>query len=179
MITYRKKDKTMKFKKITTAILAAISMSCAIAQSAHDAGLYVQIGSSKIDISYGDYAYNVGTTTPVYVGYDFNQNLAVEYMHASASTSNYATTLTFNGFYVKPKLPLTDSMDVFARIGSTNSTLSTNYGSVSEASPSIGVGITAYFTQDKRNFFTLDWNQWYSRGGWGLSGAGLSIGHKF
>jgi hypothetical protein len=169
----------MKFKKVTTALLAAISMSCTFAQSPDDAGVYVQVGSSKIDLSYGDYAYNVGTTTPIYVGYDINKNLAVEYMYASASTANYATTLTFRGFYVKPKLPLNDTMDVFARIGSTNTTLYTDYGYVSEVSPSVGLGFTAYFTNDRKNFFTLDWNQWYSRSGVSLSGAGLSIGHKF
>lgn len=169
----------MNFYKKAAVVLAAITMNCAFAQSTDEKGAYIQIGSSQINVSSGQYVYNAGSTIPVYLGYDFNKNLAIEYMHASSSTADYSTTLTFNGIYVKPKLPLSETTELFARIGSTNSTVSTSYGYVSEASASIGVGITAYFTTDKKNYFSLDWNQWYSRSGWTLSGAGLSIGHKF
>lgn len=171
----------MNIQKITALVLSAMSIACAHAQSSDEAGAYIQVGTSNLNLDYnnGQYNYNLGSTNPVYLGFDFNKNLGIEFMHASASTSDYSTTLTFNAFYVKPKLPINDTFEVFARVGSNNTTLSTAYGSVSKASPSFGMGLTTYVTEDKKNYIIVDVNQWYSQNGWRLTGAGVSLGHKF
>ena len=170
----------VNFRNLILGILVMGTSLCAYSQwEEDDRGVFLQVGVSTVNLNYNKYSYQLGTTTPVYLGYDFNKNLGVELMGASASTQDYSTTLSFSGFYIKPKLPLGESFEVFGRLGSNKVTLTTTYGSAYNSSASYGVGLTAYMTPEKKDFLSVDYMHWYGFNGYTLTGVGVAFGHKF
>jgi hypothetical protein len=178
-----------KIVKPYLAILATLVLSFVTsnlhAQSSTDddidKGFYLQGGVASLKYTYGTYSYNLGTTYAVYGGYNFNKYIAAEILSATAhSTSNYSTTLNFNGYFLKPKYPLNDNLELFGRIGSNTISVNTSYaGSRSISSASYGGGLTAYLSADKTNYISAEYMTWYSRSGETLSGISVAYGRKF
>ena len=148
--SFHKVIKMNKFSKSLLVILATLSYSF-MSSSAHaqsstdtdtDKGFYLQGGLASLKYTYGSYSYNLGTTYAIYGGYNFNKNIAGEILTATTSTANYSTTLNFTGFFVKPKMQLNDSLELFGRFGSnTISVSSTVQSSWSKAYTSYGGGV--------------------------------------
>ena len=89
------------------------------ADSAIDATgkVYLQAGFSSLNINYGKYSYNIGSTYTAYLGGNVNKYLGFEVLGATTSTADYSTTLSFDGVFIKPKYALNDYVEMFARIG--------------------------------------------------------------
>ena len=152
------------------------------ADSAIDATgkVYLQAGFSSLNINYGKYSYNIGSTYTAYLGGNVNKYLGFEVLGATTSTADYSTTLSFDGVFIKPKYALNDYVEMFARIGFNELNLSTSYaGSATGSYLAYGGGVNFYFTNDKKHYFQLDYMNWAHDNGYSLSGGGLSYGYRF
>ena len=133
-----------------------------------------------MNINYGKYSYNIGSTYTVYLGGNVNEHLGIELLGATTSTTDYSTTLNFDGIFIKPKLALNDHLEMFARIGLNELNLSTSYaGSYTGSYLAYGGGMNFYFTDDKKQYLQIDYMNWAHNNGYSLSGAGISYGYKF
>lgn len=93
------------FPNLCLAMILSTTGFSAFAES-QDSGFYLEGGISSLNIEYSSYSYNLGTTAVLYGGYNFNKNIAIEVMGATASSSNASTNLTFAGAFIKPKIEL-------------------------------------------------------------------------
>ena len=171
----------MNFMKKSIVIALSIFSLSAVAQSESDEkGLYLEGGLSYLSLKYGNYSSYLGTTYAIYGGYNINKYLAAEVMTAHSSTSDYSTTLTFGGAFLKPKYPINESLEIFGRVGYNNMTLSTSYGgSLSKTYTSFGGGLTAYLTSDKKQYISADYMRWAAANGYTLAGPAITYGYKF
>ena len=172
-----------KFFNIVVLIIF-LNSSNAYSQSKDntESGIYLQGGLASLTYEYGsNYKYDLGTTYALYGGYNFNQNLAIEALYAtSRSTANYSTKLNFGGLYLKPKLPITESIELFGRLGMNSMTISTTYnGSVSNSYPSYGGGVSIYIDPQQKYYITLDYMIWAKSGDEKLTGTSVAFGTKF
>ena len=122
-----------------------------------------------------------------------SQNYALEGVYASgmsdSSTTSPGTTInikltTSYGLYIKPKMKITDSIEVFGRVGyfSAKSNITVPAfpalnSDTSGTSPSWGLGTSMKFTD--KIYGTLDWMQMYKKDGADIKGFGLSVGYNF
>jgi len=179
----KKFDKS--FVAIVTALTLSFAASSVYAQSATDAdtdkGVYLQGGVASLNYTYGNYSYNLGTTYAVYAGYNFNKYIAAEVLTATAhATSNYSTTLNFNGVFAKPKYQLNDNLEVFGRIGSNNISVNTTYaGSRSKSFTSYGGGLTAFMSSERKDYISAEYMIWASEAGEKLTGFSVAYGRRF
>ena len=114
------------------------------------------------------------------MGGNFNKYFGLELLGATTSTTDYSTTLDFDGIFIKPKYALNDYVEMFARMGLNEVNLSTSYaGRYTGSYLAYGGGINVYFTDDKKQYIQLDYMNWVHNNGYSLSGGGLSYGYKF
>ena len=171
---------TEKILFIATVLLLNSTNAFAEEQDPSDTGLYLQGGVASLNYQYGTYNYDMGTTYAIYAGYNFNKYLAVEVLYASSSTPTYTTTLDFSGGFIKPKLPIGDSLELFGRYGSNSLTVTSTYGGTrSKSFTSYGGGLTAYLDADKKNFISGEYMIWASEGYEKLWGTSISYGRRF
>ena len=167
------------------SLLACIAVLCAstsVAQAQSSdwtPGLYVQAGVVPLTLKYNQYNYALGTTATVAMGYDFHKNLAGEVLYARTSTTDYSTTLSFAAFYLKPKYQINDTFEVHGKVGTNNMTIETTYGAADRNFTSYGVGMTAYISDDKKNFLSVDYMVWGKNNGYSLVSPSLTFGRKF
>lgn len=174
----------MKFSIYKTLLLLTVLFlsSQSKADSAIDATgkIYLQAGYSSLNINYGNYSYNIGSTYTAYLGGNLNKYFGLELLGATTSTTDYSTTLNFDGIFIKPKYALNDYVEIFARMGLNEVNLSTSYaGRYTGSYLAYGGGINVYFTDDKKQYIQLDYMNWAHNNGYSLSGGGLSYGYKF
>ena len=167
------------FPNLCLAMILGTAGFSAFAES-QDSGFYLEGGISSLNIAYSSYSYNLGTTAVLYGGYNFNKNIAIEAMGATASSSNSSTNLTFAGAFIKPKIELGDSIELFARAGVNNLTFSSTYSTSSTKTyGAYGAGLTLFFSGEKKQYLSLDYMRWASENGITLGGAGLTYGYRF
>ena len=183
--------------------LIAISLLFSnISSFAADDGYYAEFGYASINYSYtysSDYSFkwNNGAAIRLVFGKELGENLAIEGMYASGINSSDKTTIispynsnikltSMYGVYLKPKYNISENINVFARIGLTQSTINgsmydgTNlYGtnSASASSTSYGVG-TSYKLNDKFNL-NLDYMSYYNKNSIDINAVTLGVGYKF
>jgi len=183
----KKRNKMFKSNKTLAIILVTLSISFMAssvqAQSSDsdpDKGFYLQGGLASLKLTNGSYSYNLGTTYALYGGYNFNKNIAGEILTATSSTPTYSTTLTFTGFFVKPKMELNDNLELFGRFGSNNiSVSSTVVSSWSKAYTSYGGGLTAFMSPDKKQYISAEYMSWGQQGTVKLTGISIAYGQRF
>ena len=181
--------------------LHIVALSVALACT----GAFAQ-SKSKDDSAYMELGYNSGqyniTELPglsnanhllITLGKNMSQNYALEGVYANgmsdATTTSVGTTVNVRlassyGLYVKPKLAISDSIEMFARVGyfnfKANSTVpsdTTQNQSVSGTSLSYGLGASMKIVNNI--YGNLDWMQMYKKEGTDIKGMGLSVGYKF
>jgi len=180
-------------KSHIVALSVALACTGAFAQS-----------KSKDDSAYMELGYNSGqyniTELPglsnanhllITLGKNMSQNYALEGVYANGMSDASTTSPTVNvrlassyGLYVKPKMVLSDAVELFARVGyfnfKANSTVpsdTTQNQSVSGTSLSYGLGASMKIVNNI--YGNLDWMQMYKKEGTDIKGMGLSIGYKF
>jgi hypothetical protein len=173
--------KKMHLIAITT--LAALSITGAQAQSRHnlDNGYYGEIGYSPVDVSGAG-----GSATPhalrFVIGNEVNKNLGVEAMYSTTTSKDsrqgYDASYSGFGVFLKPKIALTESTEVFARVGVLRAdiTASTN-GSRTGTDVAYGLGIQTNLS--KSMYGQLDYMHSYDRDSVAAKGYTLSLGMRF
>jgi hypothetical protein len=177
----RFKVKKFKILAVTTSLCFLICTNAyADDQESLDSGLYLQGGIASLNYEYGSYQYELGTTYAIYAGYNINKYLAIEVLYATASTPNYSTTVDFSGGFLKPKLPIGESLELFGRFGRNNLSVTSSYAGTNQQSyTSYGGGLTAYMDAEKKNFISAEYMIWASEGIEKLWGTSISYGKRF
>ena len=180
-------------KSTMIAISVALACSNAFAQSkAKDDSAYIELG-------YNSGQYNLDAVSGlsnanhlvITLGKNISSNYAIEGVYATGMNDSSTAGNTVNvklsssyGLYIKPKAMVSDSVEVFARIGYFNAkpnltvpSDSTQNQSANGTSLSYGLGASMQITN--AIYGNLDWMQMYKKDGIDIKGMGLSIGHKF
>lgn len=172
-----------KIRTIALVTLAFLSITGVQAQSRPSANnsYYGEIGYSPVDVSGTG-----GDATPHAVrfvfGNELNKNLGIEAMYATTvskdSRQGYDASYSGFGVFLKPKIALTDSTEVFARVGVLRAdiTASTN-GSHTGSDFAYGLGVQTNITQSV--YGQLDYMHSYDRDSVAAKGYTLSLGMRF
>ena len=179
-------------KKFITCITLIAGTS--LAHAAND--VYGELAYSTFNYSetYSGTVYTASSGSAVrgIIGTEIDENLALEGMFATGMSSGSVTISGYNatialdsmyGFYLKPKINLSDKASLFARIGyaHSNATLaisSLSYSSsASNSSISYGVG-TNYKITDKMSL-SADYMVYYNKDSVNVNGMAFGIGYKF
>lgn len=160
-----------------------LSISAAQAQSrtSADYGYYGEIGYSPVDVS-GTGGNAKPHAVRFLIGNEINKNLGIEavYTTTMSKDSRMGYDASFSGFglLLKPKMALTDSTEIFARVGLLRAdiTASTS-GSHTGTDMAYGLGIQTNFT--KSVYGQLDYMHSYDRDSVAAKGYTLSIGTRF
>jgi len=165
---------------VSLAILSATGVQAQSRTSA-DNGYYGEIGYSPVDVS-GSGGNAKPHAVRFLIGNELNKNLGLEAMYTTSMSkdSQLGYDASFSGFgvFLKPKMALTESTEVFARVGLLRAdiTASTS-GSHTGTDMAYGLGIQTNFT--KTVYGQLDYMHSYDRDSVAAKGYTLSIGTRF
>jgi hypothetical protein len=185
-------------KSTMIAISVALACSGAFAQSkAKDDSTYIQLGYNSTQYNFDVLSgFSNANNLAITLGKNMSENYALEGVFATgmsdsssnalastAGTVNVKLTTSY-GLYVKPKLNISNSVELFARVGYFNSKSNftvPNFPALNTentgTSPSYGLGASMKITD--AIYGSLDWMQWYKKDGADIKGIGLSVGYKF
>jgi len=182
-------------KSHIVALSVALACTGAFAQSkAKDDSTYIQLGYSSTQYNLdGISGLSNANSLAITLGKNMSENYALEGIYATGMGDSTSTSLgtTVNlklassyGLFVKPKMMISDALELFARVGYFNAkaTLSVPAApalntDTSGTSLSYGMGVSMKLTESI--YGSLDWMQWYKKDGADIKGMGLSIGYKF
>ena len=176
-----------------------VALSVALACTGAFAQSKAKNDSAYIELGYNSGQYNI-TELPglsnanhllITLGKNMSQNYALEGVYANGMSDASTAGSTVNvrlassyGLYVKPKLAISDSIEMFARVGyfnfKANSTVPASPASNDSASgTSLSYGLGASMKIVNNIYGNLDWMQMYKKDGIDIKGMGLSVGYKF
>ena len=176
-----------------------VALSVALACTGAFAQSKAKNDSAYIELGYNSGQYNI-TELPglsnanhllITLGKNMSQNYALEGVYANGMSDASTTSPVVNvrlassyGLYVKPKLALSETFELFARVGyfnfKANSTVpsdTTQNQSANGTSLSYGLGASMKITNAV--YGNLDWMQMYKKDGADIKGMGLGIGYSF
>ncbi len=171
-------------RTLAFSLLATLLACSAQAQSrpSSDTGYYGEVGYAPIVVK-SDAG---GSATPkagrFIVGKDLNANLAVEGFFMTTMTKEtrvgFDGTTSNYGIALKPKMALTASTDVFARVGWAYSDITASAaGSRTGTDAIYGLGIQSYITPSV--YAQLDYMSYFQKDGITAKGYTVSIGTRF
>lgn len=129
-----------------------------------------------------------------YLGYDLNDNLALEGSLTlgvgsadttvnGASQSNPVSTKIDHGYgvYLKPKVRINESVEVFGRLGYTQgkSTSSTETVSSSETKSDWAYGLGVSYALSTKTYLTATWMRLYDKDSTKSNGLTVGVGYRF
>ncbi len=184
----------MKLSKFAiAAAIAAVSIS-AQAQSGTTGGkgLYGEIGYASLN--YKETAASLSTmgAARVILGYNLMENLAMDGMVAFGASDGSTTIsgVTIKGridsgygIYLKPKAKLSESIEVFGRLGYFNANMTVWVPgtplSVSRSGDDFSYGIGGNVKVSKDMSLNLDYMSYYNKNGTTVNGVTLGLGFNF
>jgi opacity protein-like surface antigen len=171
-----------KLHLIATATLAVLCATGAQAQSRMaENGYYGEIGYSAVDVTGAG-----GGATPhtlrFLIGSELNKGMGLEALYITTTTKDtrvgYDASVRGFGIFVKPKMALTESTELFARLGAMRAEVTAaTGGSHTGTDFAYGLGIQTNFT--KTVYGQLDYMQSYDKDGVSAKGYTLSLGTRF
>lgn len=176
-------------KKI--AMIAAAVLACGAAQAQTNASpIYGEIGYSLLSADVVGTDFDLGAVRGI-LGYEVHPNVALEAMFAFGtsddSVSDGGNTVKLKlensyGFYVKPKMNVSEDLEVFGRIGFAESKLNATLvgefsNSDSDNDVSFGIGMKYGFS--KSMYGVVDYMRYYNKDDVKVDGFTLGIGYKF
>lgn len=183
--------------RLARSLVAVTLVSAAAAGHAQstDPTLYGEIGYSSVSVSIKD-----GTDSTKFkpdlltgvIGYRLNPNLSVEALLGfgvgdsgvkfnGSSVPAKGELGTSYGVFLRPSAPVSESVELFGRVGFVRSTLklSTAGLSLSDSDTGFAYGIGANVHLSQRSYLQANWTSYYNKGGTKLEGLGLAWGMKF
>lgn len=123
-------------------------------------------------------------------GYKVMKHLAIEAQLGAGVTDDKVTvdgsqvTLKnkeFYGVYLRPYLPVSDTIELYGRVGYFSGKLSASGNSVSDTDRKndMAYGIGAAFALSKSMSATIEYNQWFDKDDIKVSGFGIGIRSSF
>lgn len=176
------------FGKIAAATAVILTAATAQAQ-----GMYGELGYSHLNFEESDTAFSAKVNPSMVrgiIGYELNPNLAVEGMLGlgmqsddvrvgSASLKGKVDNVA--GVFVKPKVKLGDTVELFGRAGVATTKVSASAGnlSISDRGTSFAYGGGASFALTPALSINADYMRYYDRKGITVDGINVGVGVKF
>lgn len=178
----------MKTIRLHTVAVAAASM---LALGAHAQSLYGEIGYGQLKLEENGFGAKVDPSMARgIIGYELNPNLAVE-GHLGIGVNDDSTRvggLSVNGevdnlvgVFVKPKVKLGDTVELFGRAGAASTKVSASAGGLKESDrgTSLAYGFGASFNLTPQLSLNADYMNYYDRKGVKLDGVTVGVGFRF
>ncbi len=174
----------MKFAaKAFAALIVATTATSALAQ------VYGEVGYNAVDYKEAGRKASLGSLSAT-VGYNFHKNLAVEGFVATGIADDDVRVSGLNvnveaktsyGVFLKPKVALSDSFEVFAKLGWVESKIGASVAniSVSEKGSDFAYGLGAQYNVSKKVYLSGGYNSFYSKNDVKVEGWNVGIGYKF
>lgn len=173
-------------------MIAAAVLACGAAQAQTNASpIYAEIGYSLLHADVGSNGLDIGAVRGI-VGYELHPYLALEAMLAVGVTDDRTKALFLErvklkmehayGLYIKPKLQVTDSLQLFGRVGYAESKFKATregYGSDSDSDHDVSFGIGLNYAFSKAMYGTLDYTRYYDKDDFKVNGLTFGVGYKF
>lgn len=174
--------------KIVAATAVALTAATAQAQ-----GMYGELGYSHLKFEESDTAFSAKVNPSMVrgiVGYELNPNLAVEGMVGLGLSSDDVRVGSASlkgkvdnvfGAFVKPKVRIGESVELFGRAGVATTKVSARAGdlSISDRGTSFAYGGGASFALTPRTSINADYMRYYDRKGITVDGINVGVGIKF
>ena len=167
---------------IAVSLFAALGVSSLQAQTTwmpNNACYYAELGYSVVDLKVNGGETSSPQILRVTVGKELHKYLAIEGMYATTvsrdSKATYSGQYTGYGLMLKPKMALTDSTEVFARLGWARSDVTASAAGATTGSDVLsGAGIQTKFTPSV--YGQIDYNNYFHSSGIKAQGWGVSLG---
>lgn len=180
----------MKFRLHTLAIAATTSLLSIGAQAQ---GLYGEIGYNQLTFKEENRGFGAKVEPSAIrgiVGYEINPNLAVE-GHLGIGLNDDTTRIggvsvkgevdNVVGAFIKPKVKLGETVELFGRAGVASTKVSASSGglSASDRGTSFAYGAGASFALTPQLSLNADYMNYYDRKGIKVDGVTVGVGFKF
>jgi opacity protein-like surface antigen len=167
-----------KFLKLSVAVGVVILAAGAQAQS-----IYGEVGYSGLNYKEPGLKVSPDMMRGI-VGYQFTPNVSAEGMLGLGSgtktdggTGSSLKVDNMLGAFVKLQAPLTDSLNVYGRLGAVHTSLKVNGASDNGSSFAYGVGAT--YDLSKAVYVNADYTNYYDRHDQKIDGYTIGIGYRF
>jgi len=178
----------MKTLRLHSAAIAATSL---LALGAHAQSLYGEVGYGQLKLQEDRFGSKVepGMARGV-IGYELSPNLAVE-GHLGIGVKDDTVRLgglsvkgevdNMVGAFVKPKVRLGETVELFGRVGAASTKVSASSMGVSESDrgTSFAYGLGASFNLTPQLSLNADYMNYYDRKGIKLDGMTFGVGYSF
>lgn len=187
----------MKSTRLLAFAATCIALSTAQAQSTPDTPtkMYAEIGYTALDYketsAFGTWKTSPSALSGVF-GYQVHPNLGVEaFLGLGTGKDNVKlngiglpmdTKLdSMVGVFVRPSWAVSDSIDLFGRVGwvETKLTHSAFGYSLSQKDDSVAYGIGANFNLSKTSYLQASWTRFFSKDKIKIEGLGVAYGMRF
>lgn len=185
-------------KKAVAFALSAVTVLCVLAPAhAQDANpqLYAEIGYTQLNAK-ETFGANTAKFSPSaisgVVGYQFTPNLAVEGLvgfgagKGDIKVNGVDSTVDGKvknaiGVFFKPSFAVSDSIDLFGRIGWVRTELEVSAAgvSVSDSGNDVAYGVGANFNLSKTSYIQANWMNYYKKDGLKVDGFTVAYGMRF
>lgn len=170
---------------IAVSLFAALGVSSLQAQTTlypNNVGYYAEFGYSALDLKVDGGETSTPQIARVIVGKELHKNLAIEAMYATTVSrdrkATYSGEYTGYGLMLKPKMALSDSTELFARLGWARSDVTASAAGATTGSDMLsGAGIQTKFTPNILG--QVDYTNYFHRSGIRAQGWGISLGVLF
>lgn len=170
--------------------IAAVALTATAAQAQ---GAYGELGYSRLNFENRDGGFSAKVNPSMVrgiAGYELNPNLAVEGLLGLGAGSDDVSVggVTVKGkvehvygAFVKPKIRLGESVELFARAGVAGTKVSARSGnlSVSDSGGSFAYGAGMSFALGGNTSLNADYMNYYDRKGIKVDGVNIGVGMKF
>jgi len=174
-------------KKILTAVAAVAA--CAAAQAQTATPFYAEVGYTGITYEEPAAKAHPGMLRGIF-GWEASPYVAVEAMGAFSAHDDTVDLAGTNvdvkvehswGLYVKPKLKLGSTVELFGRLGFTESRIkaSSRWGSASDTGNDVSYGIGLNFAFTKAMYGAVDYMRYYDKDSVTIDGYTVGLGFKF
>lgn len=170
--------------KTTHTLLATatafFALSSAHAQEAAPK-LYAEVGYTQMNARASDgvtsLKFSPKAVTGVF-GYQFTPNMAVEGMLGFGADSKVKSAV---GVFFKPSVAVSESIDLFGRLGWVHSELELSAAGVSmtDKGSDLAYGVGANFNLSKSSYIQANWMTYYMKDQFKIDGFNVAYGFRF
>ena len=185
----------MKSKILALSVVLACSGAMAQSKTkSADDNMYLELGYNSTQYNLDALSgFSNANSLAITLGKNMSENYALEGIYATGMSDSTTTSpgVTVNvkltssyGLYLKPKLMVSDAVELFARVGYFNGKTNFSFpaapaSNFDNSGTSLSYGMGASMKITDAIYGSLDWMQWYKKDGADIKGMGLSIGYKF
>ncbi len=170
-------------KLVAVAAIALVSTAASAQATNNNTGYFAEVAYTSTNFKVDGLAgnWNPSALRGIF-GKGLNDNLAVEAMLllGTSDASNLGVNLKVSsgaGIYVKPRVMLGDSFELFGRLGWAN--INSKVGNTDARDNSVSYGVGASYSFTKAVSLNVDYMMFNNQNGSKIDGTSVGIGFKF